>query len=153
MMGVMLSSMVIALLFAWLLTLSVIVAKSRSHYFRLTKDTKHQHIDEVLERLLRNDEKLLSDQQLLVDTLRTMQGVIDGHIQKVGMVRFNPFGKSGGTDQSFVLALLNKQNTGVVLNFVYTHDGVRVYSKHVKQGKGSEYQLTQEEQHAIEQSL
>ncbi len=152
-MGLMLSSIVIALLFAWLLTLSFVVAKSRNHYTRLVKDTKHQHIDEILDRLLKNDEMMLGEHRTVSETIRSLQSEVAGHIQKVGMVRFNPFGKSGGTDQSFVLVLLNKHNTGVVLNFVYTHDGVRVYSKHVKNGKGAEYQLTQEEQHAIEQSL
>lgn len=152
-MGLMLSSIVIALLFAWLLTLSFVVAKSRSHYTRLVKDTKNQHIDEILDRLLKNDEMMLSEHRTVAETIQSLQKEVAGHIQKVGMGRFNPFGKSGGTDQSFVLALLNKHNTGVVLNFVYTHDGVRVYSKHVKNGKGAEYQLTQEEQHAIEQSL
>lgn len=152
-MGVMLTSIVIALLFAWLLTLSFIVAKSRRHYFKLVKDTQHNHLDEVLERLIGNDERLMREQRSIAEAIQSMQKEVDAHIQKVGMVRFNPFGKSGGTDQSFVLALLNKQNSGVVLNFVYTHDGVRVYGKHVKHGVGSEYKLTQEEQNAIEQSL
>ena len=52
----------------------------------------------------------------------------------------NPFGKASGSDRVRFI-VLDKNNTGVVINFVYTHEGVRVYSKHVIL-KGKEYPLT-----------
>ena len=50
------------------------------------------------------------------------------------------------------LALLDKEDSGLIINFIYTHEGVRVYTKKVKQGKGEEYQLSEEEQRAIKES-
>ncbi len=73
------------------------------------------------------------------------------YFYKIGMVRFNPFERSGG-EQSFVIAVLDKQNNGLVINFIYTRDGLRTYSKKVKNGKGQEYDLSEEEQKAIEKS-
>jgi len=71
-------------------------------------------------------------------------------VQKVGMVRFNPFREVGG-DQSFSLALLDKGNSGVVITSLYTREGNRVYGKPVKEGN-SEYSLSEEEKKAIEKS-
>jgi len=144
---------VFALLFSWLTTLTVVVLRSKKHYQRLTKDTKHKHIDEILEKLTSHDETMTDDVKMLKEALLKMDEDISGHMQKVGITRFNPFGKASGSDQSFVLSLLDKNNTGVVVNFVYTHEGVRVYSKHVHLGKGKEYPLTPEEEHAVVQSF
>lgn len=144
---------VLAVLFGWLTTLTVVVFKTKKHYHRLTKDTKHKHIDEVLERLGAHDEALMADTKMLKESLLKIDEDISTHMQKVGITRFNPFGKTSGSDQSFVLSLLDKNNSGVVINFVYTHEGVRVYSKHVSHGKGKEYPLTPEEEKAVAQSF
>ena len=70
-------------------------------------------------------------------------------IQKVGLVRFNPFKDIGG-DQSFALALLNGKKSGVVLSSLHTREGTRIYAKPVQQGSSKKYQLTDEELKAIE---
>ena len=69
-------------------------------------------------------------------------------IQKVGIVRFNPFSEIGG-DQSFSVALLDGNEDGVVLTSFYTREGNRVYGKPIKQGE-SQYALSKEEIKAIE---
>lgn len=69
-------------------------------------------------------------------------------LQKVGMVRFNPFGNEGG-NQSFAVALLDNYNSGVIILSLYSRDGVRIYAKPVKDGK-SEYQLSKEEEEVLQ---
>jgi len=68
-------------------------------------------------------------------------------IQKVSIVRFNPYGEVGG-NQSFAIALLDKHLSGVMILSLYARDGVRVYSKPIKEGK-SEYKLSKEEEEAL----
>ena len=143
---------VLAAIFGWLVALTFVIFRTKKHYEGLVAGTKHQKIDEVFERLIAHDNKLISESKLVREALLKLEKDISHHIQKVGITRFNPFGKAGISDQSFVLALLNSYNTGVVVNFVHTHEGVRVYCKHIELGKGKEYPLTAEEQKAIEQS-
>jgi len=69
-------------------------------------------------------------------------------IQKVGIIRFNPFSEVGG-DQSFSLALLDGNDNGLVITSFYTREGNRVYGKPIKNGQ-SPYALSQEEIKAIE---
>lgn len=70
------------------------------------------------------------------------------NIQKVGILRFNPFSEVGG-DQSFSLALLDANDDGVVLTSLYTRKENRFYGKPIKNG-GSQYLLSDEEIKAIE---
>jgi hypothetical protein len=71
-------------------------------------------------------------------------------IQEIGIVRFNPFKKSGG-DQSFSIALLDGNKDGVVITSLYGREGNRIFAKPIRKGR-SEYLLTEEEKKAIEQT-
>jgi hypothetical protein len=72
-------------------------------------------------------------------------------IQKVGVVRFNPFSDVGG-NQSFVIALLDSKNSGLVISSLHGREGTRVYAKPVSAGK-SEHHLSTEEIQAIKKAI
>jgi hypothetical protein len=67
--------------------------------------------------------------------------------QKIALIRFNPFGDTGG-DQSFSLAVLDAHNSGYVLTSIHGRQGTRVYVKPVDFGE-SKYSLSDEEQQAL----
>jgi hypothetical protein len=69
-------------------------------------------------------------------------------IQKVGVVRFNPF-KETGSDQSFSIALLDPDDNGMTISGLFTRDGTRLYVKPLANGQ-SKYPLSNEEKEAIE---
>lgn len=69
-------------------------------------------------------------------------------IQKVGLVRYNAF-KNVGSDLSFAIALLDGNDNGVVFNGLYGSESSNIYAKPIKNKKSS-YQLSQEEEYAIE---
>lgn len=70
--------------------------------------------------------------------------------QKISIVRFNPFGDTGG-DQSFTLAVLDSHDSGYVLTSIHGREGTRVYVKPVDYGE-SKYTLSAEEQQALSQA-
>ena len=72
-------------------------------------------------------------------------------IQKVGMVRYNPFEETGG-NLCYALALLNEKNDGVILNSIYSRDGSYNYGKPIVAGK-TEYNLSKEEVEALKIAL
>lgn len=72
-------------------------------------------------------------------------------VSKTSLVRFNPFGDTGG-DQSFCLALLNHHNDGLLISAVHARSGTRVYAKDVEGGQ-SKHHLSEEEKKALKQAL
>jgi hypothetical protein len=70
-----------------------------------------------------------------------------GAIQHINVVRFNPFRDTGG-DQSFVIALLDDEGSGVLVTALHSRAETRVYAKAVTEGS-SDYPLTDEELAAI----
>lgn len=69
------------------------------------------------------------------------------NVQKVGLIRFNPFSETGG-DHSFSLSLLDGKDDGLVITGLHTRERTRLYVKPVKRGK-SNYELSKEEKKAI----
>jgi hypothetical protein len=142
-------SFVGVIVIAWLIALTLVITKMRARYKRLASRTKTGSIDDVLDELITKDRSFEKSLGELLQKTKVLEEAIQNHYQKLGFVRFNPFDRVGG-DQSFVIALLDTKNTGVVLNFLYTRDGIRVYAKRVTAGKSAEYELSAEETEAIQ---
>jgi hypothetical protein len=68
--------------------------------------------------------------------------------KKSALVRFNPFDDIGG-DQSFILVMLDSQDSGYLLTSLHTRDNTRIYAKLIKNGQGQDNQLSPEEKSAV----
>lgn len=75
-----------------------------------------------------------------------------GHIQKVNLLRYNPYEDTGG-DQSFTACFLDKSGTGFVITSLHTRAGTRVFAKPVVKGKGTKHQLSKEEHEVVAKVL
>lgn len=71
--------------------------------------------------------------------------------KKTGIVKYNAFKGMGG-NLSFVIALLDDNNSGFILNSVHSREGCYLYMKDVIEGK-TEVLLGNEEKEALEQAL
>lgn len=71
---------------------------------------------------------------------------------KVNITRFNPFEELGG-EQSFILSILDKDNSGAILTSLHNRDITRLYAKGIKKGKGDNITLSKEEKLAIVKTI
>ena len=71
-------------------------------------------------------------------------------IQRVGLVRFNPFEDTGG-QQSFALALLDAKADGVVITSLHSRQQSRIYLKAIS-GGASDTALSKEEADAVKKA-
>lgn len=135
----------------WLIVLTVLFFRMLSHYNSLVKGASNKTLKSVLEEVLAEVQLRKKD----LDSLRSRCDKIEKenllHIQKIGLLRFNPFKDTGG-DQSFILVLVDANNTGVVLSGLYARSGTRWYAKRVIKGEGVEHELSDEEKKAIKEA-
>ncbi|MEK7182714.1 MAG: DUF4446 family protein [Patescibacteria group bacterium] len=144
-------------LFLWIVTGSAIVWVAALTWWIWSRERAFKKVvGRVGERDIR---KLLGEfatRQDGFDTiLKNIEAVITDikradltHLQKIGLVRFNPFRDAGG-NQSFTLALLNEQYSGVVITGLHARDTTRLYVKDVIKGQ-SRAELSKEEKQALE---
>ena len=72
-------------------------------------------------------------------------------LKKVAVVNFDAFDDVGGK-LSFALALLDKENTGLILNAVHSRDNCFLYMKEIVKGE-SYVMLSQEEVEALRKAV
>ncbi len=106
-----------------------------------------QNLKEVLNIL----KKLEDNFEKISQELTELKNNNKNNLQKVGMVRFNPF-KEGGGDQSFSIAVLDASDSGFVITSLYSNANNRVYAKPIANGV-SVYSLSQEEKEAIGKAI
>jgi len=132
----------------WTLILSIVLWKTISHYNKLTRGLTDKSLKSVLENIIKDLNKGKKDIDYLKAYCDTIQKEGLLHIQKIGLLRFNPFRDTGG-DQSFILCLLDSNDTGVIISGLYSRSGTRWYAKRVVKGKGLEHELSEEEKAAL----
>lgn len=140
----------LAIFFGWLIFITWILFNTRSHYFRLTETTGKIKIDEVLNSLLDSQKKQKEEIEIIKKKLEKQIEESQYYLKKINIVRFHPFEKAN--DPSFVIAFLDEKKNGIVINFLYLKDSLRVYTKEIKEGKGKVYPLTEEEEKVIKSS-
>ena len=119
-----------------------------SHYNSLTGNINGKNLKSVLEDMLKQSNQSKKDIDFLKKYCDTIEKEGLLHIQKVGLLRFNPFKDTGG-DQSFILSLVDGKNTGVIISGLYSRSGTRWYAKKVVEGKGVDHELSDEERKAL----
>lgn len=139
------------LAFVWLVALSFFIFRAVSHYRKLTQGVAKGNLSNVLEKILKEQglEKKRIDE--LIKRAEGIEKSGEIHVQKIGLVRFNPFSETGG-DHSFTLAILDGKDSGVVISSLHSRDSTRIYAKPIKEGKAVGYEISKEEKQALERA-
>lgn len=131
----------------WLLILSFFLFRFVVFFSKLTKGVEVTDLKKVLEKVLTKGETNTDEIKVLGKRIDLIEEDGKFHIQKIGLVRFNPFKELGG-DHSFSMAILDAHDSGVIITSLHTRDRTRVYMKDIKKGK-SIFELSAEEKKAL----
>lgn len=101
---------------------------------------RFSQIDELIIKNKDTDKKINDINENMLETF-----------QKLGIVKYDAFNEMGGK-LSFALALLNKENTGFVMNAMHSREGCYTYIKEIIKGE-SYILLGEEEQEAVEKAV
>jgi len=130
--------------------LHVRIGKVQKRYKNLFLGHEQTDIEKLILSYRQAIDDLKKEQTQLKQKSSKMERILNNVIMGIGLKRYNAF-KDTGSDLSFSLALLNKQNQGVVLTSIFGREETRVYAKDVEEGK-SNYNLSEEEVKALSQA-
>ena len=125
--------------------------KLQKKYSEFLDGAEAKKIGDLIKDYSRDVKECLSKLDQLAEFTARMHKQAQFSISKQALIRFNPFGDTGG-DQSFVLALLDNHNNGVIISSVHARTGTRVYAKEIAQGL-SKYNLSDEETVVLQKAL
>lgn len=146
------------LLISFILNIALIICVAISIIFMIRIHKKYlsfmnrlgngNNLDEMLKKYLEDVKEIKKDNSEIKAYYTKLDSDIASCIQKVGLVRYNAF-RDVGSDLSFAIALLDREDNGVVLNGLYGSESSNIYAKPIKNGKSS-YQLSDEEKYALD---
>lgn len=143
-------------IFSVILFLMLIVAlckirKLKKKYKLFMKGKDGASLEEVLETqladLLEAKKIIEQNRQKLIDMDNTLQGCY----QKSAIVHYDAFNNISGK-ASFVIAMLDNRNNGMLLNSIHTREGNYIYLKHIVNGQ-CDVALGKEEDRALQQAI
>ena len=105
-------------------------------------------LEEIINKQMERIDKNKKDIKELFDAYEKIYRIAFKGVHKIGIVRYNPFGDIGG-NQSFVIALLDGNNSGIIISSLHSREGVRLFAKSIFKGLCPDYPLTEEEKTAI----
>ena len=120
-------------------------------YDRFMRGKDAETLEDTMISILEQLKDLNAKDRANKDMMKSLSKQVKDSFQKFGFVKYNAFKGMGG-NLSFVLAMLDDNNTGFVLDAVHSREGCYLYLKEVEEG-ATEVLLGSEEQEALEQAL
>lgn len=135
--------------FVWFLVLTIMVLRQgqflKSLFPKSASRDIRKKFEEIVNTISEFDKKIMD----IGDRVNFIEENDLRHVQKVRLLRYNPYEDTGG-DQSFSVVFLDKEITGLVITSLHTRSGTRVFAKPVIKGKCGKYQFSKEEQNVID---
>ena len=110
-----------------------------------------QSLERLFKRKFDLIEKLVRSTDDNGEEIDKIWKVIDKSLNKYGIVKYDAFEDMGGK-LSFVLAMLDKNNTGFLLNAIHSRENCFLYIKEIVNGE-SYVVLSEEEVEALRQAV
>lgn len=139
------------ILFLGLIFLALSFQRFKENYRRVSEAAQKGNFTEMINEYGKNIQSILKGlEEINLREKRTLE-VLQGTVQRIGLVRFDAFDDVGG-NLSFAAALLNEKGDGLVISTINGRSESRSYAKLLVKGEAQQ-QLSKEEEEAIKQAL
>ncbi|MBQ8940410.1 MAG: DUF4446 family protein [Firmicutes bacterium] len=133
--------------FAFLLAM-LEVRRLKNKFDRFMRpNSKNHNLELQLTEYLEEVREIKAKNDGMFEDIEDIKRVLKTGIQKIGIVKYNTLEEIGG-ELSYAIALLDQNDSGIVLNSLYYRDGCYTYAKQIIAGDCLT-PLSEEEQQAI----
>ena len=151
--GILLLSLLILVIILLICTFNLSLGLSRLNkkYKIFMKGKDGQSLEKLFKRKFDMIEKLASNSEINREDIQKLEKLYTSSLHKYGIVKYDAFEDMGGK-LSFVLALLDKENTGFLLNAIHSRENCFLYIKEIVNGE-SYIMLSEEEVEALKRAV
>ncbi len=139
------------ILVAIVFLLCIIVIKLNLRINKLTDNTDATSIEELIQEYYDDINDLKEQNVDIIDKIKRNQDLVAKAFTKYDIKRYNPLEEVGG-ELSFVLTCLDSNNSGFILNSIYSHNFSQVYIKPIENGF-SDINLSYEEMESLKRAI
>lgn len=157
-MGLVISYILIGILFITVFFLLLLLFRMKGRilylekkYSKLLQGEKVSSMETIILKRFAEIDMLKKSTRTVADSLNAIGHMCEVSLQKIGLVKYDAFDDVGG-NLSYALAMLDRNNNGVIINVIHSKDRCFTYAKEVIKGKVYTV-LSGEEQEALNKAL
>ncbi len=119
-------------------------------YSALMSGKKGADLEKVIRIRFKEMDQVKANAKRITKEHKEIKKYLSSCYNKMGLVKYDAFNEMAGK-LSFVIALLNEDNSGLVLNAMHSREGCYTYAKEIIKGE-SYIPLSDEEKEALERA-
>lgn len=139
--------LIVIILIILVMKLQLQMSRLDKKYRMFMRGSDGQSLEKLLQRKLNVMDKIYDNEEEQTKLINKMKSIQDSTMNKYGIIKYDAFDDVGGK-LSFALAMLDKNDTGIVLNAVHSRDNCFLYIKEIVKGE-SYIMLSEEEVEAL----
>ena len=144
-------SILLIILLARTVSINMRLSRLERKYKMFMKGSDAQSLEKIFVRKFNQIDRLYEAKEDHDHDLLFIKNNLDKMFSKYGVEKYDAFDDVGGK-LSFALALLDKENSGLILNAVHSRDNCFLYLKEIVKGE-SYVMLSQEEVEALRKAV
>ncbi len=142
---------VIIILLVYAIVIGSKFKKLETKYDKFMRGKDAESLEDVIYKRFDEVDKLLAENETKTKQIADIFDNLQYTVQKCGIVKYDAFHEMGGK-LSFALVMLDKKNTGHVINAMHSREGCYIYIKEIIEGE-SYIPLGEEEKQALAKAL
>ena len=144
----------LAALVAVLLVLVIVLMKKQKDLYRkydlFMRGKDAESLEDSFQKVYTDVEMLKQEDKVNKDVIKAINIALNRSYQKTSIVHYDAFKGMGG-QFSFAVAMLDRNDNGILLNCIHSRESCYLYMKEVKEGK-CDVALSKEESQSLEEA-
>jgi len=125
----------------------------KKRYKKMMANSEGDSIEQMLASHTSTVNEVADEHRKLQKRVSTLEDLVRNSLARVAVVHFDAFEKTG-QGLSYCVAILDRNNNGVIFTSICGQETERSYVKPIEEGRvGDKYKLTGEEEQALRQAI
>ena len=137
--------------YAIMINLWMDLSYMKTRYKRMMAGVEGGNLENLINRQVDEINLLINENKELKREIERLDDILARAITRIAVVRFDAFDEMG-SDLSYCVAMLDSNNSGIVISGIFGREDSRTYVKPIVDGVSS-YKLTNEEEKALREAM
>ena len=145
--------LLLLLMLGLIINLYMELSSIKTRYKRMMEGSEGDSIEQMLAAHTRSVNDVADEQQKMERKFSSLEELVKSSITRVAVIHFDAFEKTG-QGLSWCVAMLDRNNNGIILSSICGQESERSYVKPIEDGRvAANYKLTREEEQALAQAM
>ena len=127
------------------------LSEMRLRYKKMMTTSEGADLEQLLTNNASKIKRSLAEIERLDGEISAIKNVMDRAITRVAIVRYDAF-EDISSDLSFSIALLDDNNSGIIISALNGRDSSSTYAKPIENGISTKYKLSKEEEQVLREA-